>query len=132
MNTRMSSFRHHQTNAAFVFRTSLKEQYYANLLNVNIKREKDSQIIHPKVLEIADVGKSTRKKIMNELSERLSAVKGNEKNMAMIDYFIEIKHDSDALSSLELALEKDPDNLSIKKKYWLTINDLFISSALRY
>lgn len=51
--------------------------------------------------------------------------------MTITDYFVANKWFADALYTLELAAGKDPGNANLKKKFWLTVNEMFIDKSRR-
>ena len=78
------------------------------------------------VFIVDEARRSFRKKIEAELPAAIANTTGYEKAFAVADYFIDNDKFTDALSVLESALAKEPSNENIKKKYWLTVNELFI------
>jgi hypothetical protein len=104
----------------------LRQQYSISKLEIEVERTKKSGYNWGISFVVDETRPSNRKQIKTELNEILTKASPEQSAMIMVDYFIKNNRDADALYTLDLAKQNDPENLEITKKYWVTVNDMFI------
>jgi hypothetical protein len=108
----------------------LREETSSSLLSIAVERNNKGSLSWGFSVNVDEARKFYREDIEEDLPKILANVPEDQRTMAIVNYFIKDNYLADALYTLELAIEKDPDNEALKKKYWLIINDLIINNKI--
>jgi hypothetical protein len=106
--------------------STLQKQYSVNQLRVDVERSERGSYRWGLNFIIGKIQSPQRDVIQEDLNKVLTNVASEEKLITAVDYFVKKRRYADALYLLERAGQNESGNSELTKKYWLTVNEMFI------